>query len=180
MSTFGLPQNSDTHPCEVSYIQGNPFACVGVHNVGWGTLPSLWATWCRQRIQVVTVFWSISIVGWWGYYIIIQVDLLVDWVVSFLLSMRATFQSNKYETLWAVMRLGFGILLSNFLSHQLDGHNQMAESHNKFLNFKYVQNTSHASWGRCLSLLVWCTILKGTVDSIYPFQWQCNVGAAGA
>lgn len=38
-------------------------------------------------------------------------------------------------------------LLSYFLSHKLDGHNQMAESHNNILNLKYVQNTSHVGWG---------------------------------
>lgn len=54
---------SDTHPCEVSYVEGDPFASVGVHHIGWGTLPSLCATWCRQCVQVVTVLRSITIVG---------------------------------------------------------------------------------------------------------------------
>lgn len=53
----------DTYPCEVSYVQGNPFACVGVHHIGWRTLPSFRATWCRQCVKVVTVFWSITIIG---------------------------------------------------------------------------------------------------------------------
>lgn len=55
--------NSDTHPCEVSYVKSNPFSCVRVHHIGWGTLPSLCATWCRQCVQVVTIFWSIAIIG---------------------------------------------------------------------------------------------------------------------
>lgn len=77
-------RQSDTHPCEVSYVQGDSFSSVGVHHVGQGAFPSLCATWGWQWIQVIPVFWSITIIGWWGYYVIIQVDLLMNWVVSFL------------------------------------------------------------------------------------------------
>lgn len=57
------PNSQDTNPCEVPYVQGNPFACVGVDNVRLGTLPSIGAPCSRQRVQVVAVFWSIAIVG---------------------------------------------------------------------------------------------------------------------
>lgn len=86
---------SETHPCEISNVQGNPFACVGIYYIGGSTLPPIWATWRRQCVQVVAVFWCITIIGWWGYYIIIQVDLLMNRVIRFLLNIITTVQLKQ-------------------------------------------------------------------------------------
>lgn len=72
------------HPCQVSYVQGNPFACVGVNHIGRGALPPFRAPRGGERVQVVAVFRSISVIGWGGYYVIVQIDLLMRGVLRFL------------------------------------------------------------------------------------------------